>query len=209
MGAAGVKSRVLGIAIVGFLYALGYYLGNRIPAGQPEANLWDFHTVADDWIPYIPGTWIFYYGGFLYASAWAATIVWRLEPDSFRRAMEAYGGMLIVAAILYLTFPAKSPWELHSNALQRFMHTTLPMGTYNSFPSMHAALSILPACIGLATLRRRWVARLSLLGAVLVTVSTVTLKEHYCIDALAGTVLALLAFFYWRARRVRCDGVDA
>jgi membrane-associated phospholipid phosphatase len=61
------------------------------------------------------------------------------------------------------------------------------------------ALSVLPAALSLSVLERpsaRWA---SVVAAALITISTLTLKEHYFLDSATGVLLGLSAFAWWRA----------
>jgi membrane-associated phospholipid phosphatase len=78
------------------------------------------------------------------------------------------------------------------------MHNLISMRPYACLPSMHVALSVLPVCILYSVLKSIWIRIFSTLLAVLITVSTLTLKEHYFLDALAGLLLALIFYGFWR-----------
>jgi membrane-associated phospholipid phosphatase len=105
--------------------------------------------------------------------------------------------MIIIGALIQLTFPARAPWPTDFDSVQRFIHDLFSLRPYACLPSMHVALSILPACIGLVTLHSRLLKTLSVFIALLITASTLTMKEHYFLDALTGVVLGVLTAILW------------
>jgi membrane-associated phospholipid phosphatase len=73
---------------------------------------------------------------------------------------------------------------------------------------MHVAFSVMPAALSLELLESPWSRYLSVMLATLILVSTLTLKEHYFLDLVAGMALGLAAYgiYQWKARRLDSHG---
>jgi len=67
------------------------------------------------------------------------------------------------------------------------------------FPSMHAAMAVLPAFISVFVFRSFWTRAISIILAAAVCISIVTAKEHWAIDVPAGIVLGLGMGWVWRS----------
>jgi len=173
-----------------------YSAVNSINAARDPAQLWHLYTRVDSWIPYIGWSSFIYYLGDLYMVAWGGMIVMRLERG-FGRAMKAYLGMIIAGGAFQVLIPAKAPLPEQFYWLQGLVHQ-LSIPPYASLPSMHVALTMLAAGLALHVLRSRSARWLSTVAAALITISTVTTKEHFFVDAVAGLALAGLAYACWR-----------
>jgi membrane-associated phospholipid phosphatase len=175
-------------------HLLCYFSVNWINNLRPTGHLWDLSIAIDHRIPYLGWTCIFYYIGVPYMSFWAFYVMWNLPDNVFRSALPAYLGMIAVGAATQLLFPARSPWPATPVPFQSFMHARVSYDPYVCLPSMHVALSVLPAGLSLLAFRSRWIRAISLGLAVLITASTLTLKEHYFLDTIGGLVLGLATF---------------
>jgi ribonuclease HII len=131
-----------------------------------------------------------YYVGDLYILFWGAIVVWKMPHREFTRAIPVYGAMIIIGALMHIVFPGRSPWPENGAFVQRWFHEQITFDPYVCLPSMHVALTVLPACMTFDVLSSRSVRIVSTVLAALITVSTITLKEHYALDAVAGTLLA-------------------
>jgi len=194
----GWRSRLTAIAAVVLLHAGCYYVVNLINSWRALSTFVDLEIALDRWIPFLEWTWTIYYLGDLYIVFWGAFVVWRMPGHWFRRAILTYAGMIVVGAAIQLALPASAPWPATLNDAQRWVHDLIAMRPYACLPSMHVALAVLPAALGVTVLDQRWLKILSVGLAVLITLSTVTLKEHFVLDAAAGVLLALAAYLYWR-----------
>lgn len=171
---------------------------NLINSFRPYSSFYDFHTIIDSWIPYIGWTWIFYYFGDIFILVGASIIVLRLSDMKFFRAMYVYSGMIITGALFQIALPGKAPWPYDLASVQQFVHNLISMRPYACLPSMHVALSVLPVCILFSVFKSSLIRFFSTLLAVLITVSTLTLKEHFFLDALTGLMLGLVFYGFWR-----------
>lgn len=187
-------------AILGIVLLHGgvYYTVNVINGLRPSSAHVNLHTVVDSWIPFVGWTWTIYYFGDVYITIWAFVIVWRLPGREFRRAVYSYVGMILSGALIQLILPGKAPWPNHLSGVQAYIHSFISMKPYACLPSMHVALTVLPACLLFTSFRSTWVRVFSTGMAVLITVTTLTLKEHFFLDALTGVLLGLVFFGVWR-----------
>lgn len=198
-----LKPSVRWLMIIGVivLHVSIYMAVNLINNSRPAAHLWNFHTPIDDWIPYLSWTWTIYYAADVYIIFGAAAILWKLNDERFVRALWAFGGMIISGGALQLLLPAQAPWPAQLSSPQQVVHSfSLP---FACLPSMHVALTTLPSCMALAVWRSRFLKFSLALMTLLVTLSTVTMKEHYVLDALAGLLLAAFFYSYWRGNFAR------
>ena len=190
--------RLRPMAAVVVLHIALYYVVNAVNSARPATALFDFGLPIDGRIPFVRSSVIVYYLGDAYILLWGAYILGRLTPPGFRRAIMAYAGMIVVGAAIQLALPARAPWPADPAAMQAWVHDSIALRAYACLPSMHVALSVLPAAMSVAVLDRpaaRWA---SVLAVVLITISTLTLKEHYFLDAATGTLLGLSAYAFWR-----------
>ena len=190
--------RILIIGCVVILHIGCYHAVNLLTGQRPEHVLLSFNTVVDDWVPYMGWTWTFYSFGDFYILVIGILIVWRLPGKKFVRAVYAYIGMIITGALIQLALPSKSPWPDELNSAQEFFHNLFTEHPYACLPSMHVALVVLPACILFSVTKAKWIRILSTVIVVFITISTVTLKEHYFVDAISGVLFAFLFYSLWR-----------
>jgi PAP2 superfamily len=180
-----------------------YRLVNQVNAGRPTSAFLDLSTRVDGWLPYLGWTWVVYYAALPYVLGFGSLAVLRLPPRLAVRAAGTYVVMMLAGGALQLLFPARSPWPAEAWPVQRFFHESVSYDPFVCLPSMHVALVTLTACLASAarpTTRTR-IAHGAMVA--LVSLSTLTLKEHYVWDVVAGGLLATAAFVLWRR------GVDA
>ncbi len=179
------------------LHLTVYRLVNVWNARRPASDYLSAWTPVDDWIPYLPWTAVLYYLGDLFIILGGAAVVWRLERG-FGRALMAYTGMILTGGVVQVLLPIPGPWPTDPSALQQFFHALPGVDPYAALPSMHVALATLPAAIAWTSIRSVGVKAILLGTALVVSVSTLTTKEHYVLDAVTGCALGLAAWAYWR-----------
>jgi len=191
--------RVVGMAGIALLHIVWYYVVNITNSYRPSTVFVDLSLAIDRWIPYVGWTWVIYYFGDLYIVIWAGVVFWQIPRSRFDRAVYAYGGMIVVGATMQLLVPATAPWPANPTAAQQWMHELISMRPHACMPSMHVALTVLPAGLAVSVLHSRLLRFSSTILAALITVSTLTLKEHFFLDAVTGVALGLAAYAFWRA----------
>jgi hypothetical protein len=195
------QERVWAIVGIVLLHITCYYTVNLSNSHRAAAAFVDLAVPLDRRIPYLGWTWIIYYFGDVYITLWAAAVFCHIPRHLLRRTVQAYGGTIVLGAIVQLVVPARAPWPESPVAAQQWMHQLISMKPYACLPSMHVALAVLPAGIAVSVLESRSLRVASVVLAALITVSTVTMKEHFVLDAVAGLALGLAAYVFWRGGR--------
>jgi membrane-associated phospholipid phosphatase len=189
------------------LHTICHDIVNAWNAKRPSSDFHDFSTSIDQWIPYVPWTWVVYYFGDLYILFWGSYVVWKMPHRDFTRTILVYSVMIIAGALMHFALPGRSPWPENGSWVQHWFHERITFDPYVCLPSMHVALTVLPTCMTFDLFSARPVRIVTTILAVLITVSTLTLKEHYALDALAGILLGLICYAFWRMPRRRTHDV--
>lgn len=153
-------------------------------------------TRVDTMVPFVPLTfWVYFSDYLLVASAFMLTRTWA----EVRRFARAYFALVTTGMVVHFLWPTAFPREAFpvvgddftARALLVLRQIDLPT---SCMPSMHVAGSYLAA---FSLWRHRpvffwtWTA-----WATAVAISTLTLKQHYAVDVVAG---ALMAGAFWAA----------
>ena len=173
-------------------------LVTALNATRPPSAFYDFSLPIDSWFPYVAWTWVIYYFGDLYILFWGSIVVWRLPSRQFYRAAVAYAAMIVVGAGMHLALPGISPWPENGSAVQQWFHEQITYDRNVCLPSMHVALALLPSCMTFDAFRSRAAGTVAIIISAFIAISTVTLKEHFVLDVIAGIVLALAVYAIWR-----------
>jgi hypothetical protein len=197
-----VRLRIAAAAAVVLLHLLAYLAVTRVNAARPEHALWDLSTRFDAVIPHLPSTWPFYWLVYPFVPLVGGFALLRMPEPAFRRAILAFAGMLLVGAGVQLLIPARAPWPESPAAIQDFYHTSGLVLPYANLPSMHVAFATLTAAM-IYSVVPLYTCRVAVIAAaLLITTGTLTLKEHYVLDAVAGVALALATWRWWRGFEV-------
>ncbi len=185
----GVATLVITICAIGFFYV------EKINAGI-VANGGSFaplHTFLDDYIPFIPQfIWTYY----LYY-IWIILIIPILhDRQSFYQAVGAFSIIQAAAIAIYMMWPSQMIrpeviGDTLAHDLTRWMYH-LDAG-FNIMPSMHVGHSVLIALFYWQ--QKSKLAPIMTIGTVLISMSTVLVKQHYIIDLPAGLLLAFGAYY--------------
>jgi membrane-associated phospholipid phosphatase len=178
-----------------------YLVPNHLPLKEPVLLPW---TALDAAVPFVPLTlWIYVSDYVLVATAFLLVRTWA-EAKQFAR---AYLALLVIGAAVHLMWPTTFPREafplvgdgVTERVFALLRQVDLPT---SCLPSMHVAGSYLAAFSlwrhgrGVFVLYTSW--------ATAVAVSTLTAKQHYAVDVVAGFALAAAlwaVFFAVRAHR--------
>ncbi|HQT91995.1 MAG TPA: phosphatase PAP2 family protein, partial [Candidatus Kryptobacter bacterium] len=182
------------IAVTFIIHVTVWHFINQYNALRPASELNDLSMAADYWISYLGWSWPVYYFAHLFVTIGGSLIIWRLPARSFVRIIVITAVMIATAGVIQIIIPARSPLPDEMNRVHAWFHRYLLNDPYVCFPSLHVALSILPACIGIRYFKGARVKWALCIAVVLIFISTVTLKEHYLIDSIAGGIFGL-AFF--------------
>lgn len=144
----------------------------------------------------------------------AAILIWRRNPQLFTKYLVATILLLGVGLMVYFLAPAAPPWLTTDIAQQqdtyrvmanvgREINSSLYDRTYSvvgdsnpvaAMPSMHQAITFLVAIFALRA--GRWVAIAGMLYALAMGYSLVYSGEHYFVDVLIGSALAVYAYYF-------------
>lgn len=183
------KNKILIGTIAFFIGAALYLFTNHYPFSEPR--LLPF-TALDQAIPFLPWTvWI-------YTSEYSFFIVIYLicrSTVNLNKYFYALVGLQIVSSIIFMIWPTTYPRHLYPlpadlDSLTAFVFTTLRNGDYpnNCAPSLHVSSVILSSLLFLNEQREKLPFFLS--WGILITLSTLTTKQHYIFDVVTGLLMA-------------------
>jgi len=191
----------VGLAIfcnVGF-FGIAYVHTLREAAGSPYARL---ETVLDAWIAFDP-RWIWIYLSY-YPGCFLPIIAWRRRA-LFRQVALGYaiefGACFLSFALIHARMiqPGVTGDGWNEWAVRKLFEVDKG---FNIFPSLHVANALFVAAVV-----TRFDRRLALpvwTWAILISISTMTVKQHYAVDAIAGAFLAAFTIY---VALVRWDGL--
>ncbi len=194
--------KVLAYAVGAFaVWVSGYFLVGWLTEGR---HMHTMYTAVDDLVPYLPST-IFVY--FTVYHAFAAPLLVQDDPDTARIvAMEAAAVMLTDFAIMMLypvtmarpepSGPPLSAWFME------LLHGADP--AHNCFPSSHCSAALF-GFLAVLTARRHRLAWYMGFSALAISLSTMTTRQHYAADVLAGwgVALAIHGMFMYKYSSLR------
>jgi membrane-associated phospholipid phosphatase len=195
--AADCARRGLAIIAVIVLHLAVYYTVTRVNSNRPPEALNDPSIALDERIPLLGWTWVFYWAAYPYLTVGAWLVVCAMREADFRRAIKAFVIITIIGGAVQLLYPVAAPWTSEAHAMQTRMHESAFTRPYACLPSMHVAYSVITGFMGAMVARSVGLRWFHILLAAGVAVSTLTLKEHYVADAVAGIALGLGGGLWW------------
>lgn len=179
-------------AACALLSAVLYLGSNRWHAAPMHLPL----TPLDTWVPFLPAS------GWLYASVYALLLWAFVVVDGLDRAtrlLYALTAVQVVAALVFVFFPIVYPrelvalpagtWPIHADLVAFWRRIDSPA---NCLPSLHVTTCLLSLIAFRTGPARRWLPAAALLAALSIA-STLTFKQHYAVDLVAGLVLSGIA----------------
>ena len=173
--------------LLGYLLFCVFYLG-AARLGFREPRLLQ-PSVVDRAVPFLPWTIAVYLSqfAFLFLALWLQT-----DSRALTRTFAAIAIATILSCAIFVVWPTTIPRPpVRSAAFDALWLFDVPA---NCFPSLHVALATIAACFWP---RRRWIA---VIWAAAIALSTLTTKQHYAVDVLAGAVVAGVAIVAVRSR---------
>jgi len=172
------------------LFGIFYMTPNHIQIFEPSyLHLFDFEKA----IPFIDSTIWIYMSSYIYV---ALAFILLRKKENMNHVFYAQMLFLLVAMIFFFIYPTAYPrptveYNGITGSMINFLYS---MDTpNNALPSLHIGLTFLA---GFGFLKeRRNLFSLFMIWAILISISTFTVKQHYLWDVLAGFVLAIA--FYW------------
>ncbi len=190
------------VGIAMFLFSAAVYLASNHYGLFPPTSL--PMTRLDLAIPFIPQT------VWLYISEYAYFGVIYLGCRNFgnlNRYFYAYLTLQLLSVGIFCLWPTVYPRELfplpdHLDPLTRFVFANLRVTdtAANCCPSLHVSSVLLSAFLFLDEQRERF--PFFLTWGILICLSTLTTKQHYVIDIVAGAAMGAVAWFLFH-RKVR------
>ena len=185
-----------------------FFYGLYIPATHFAIGLSpvDVSLPLDGMIPLVPETMFFY--GMIYPMACLPLFVVR-DPLLFRQVTKAYLCLETCALLCFILVPVHMTLRpsIQSVLENDFWSWTLKFCYWldqpsGCFPSLHVGASILSALCCLSAHRPTGIWAFGL--AILISLSTLTVRQHYIADVLLGLLIAgfCYLFFVCRAERL-------
>lgn len=182
----------LPIYLIAF-FALEHYIGW-------DADYWVSYTPLDDVIPFCEYFVIFYYLWYVYMGAVGVRLIFE-DGDKFRRYMWFIAIGFSASVIFMALFPngqnLRPEAFAHDNIFTRLIGAIYKVDTNtNVLPSLHV-VGAFAAYFGLCDSRlgkKVWLNISGLLLAILISLSTVFIKQHSVLDVYAG--LGVSVFLY-------------
>ena len=205
--AADYARRALAIVGVIVLHLAVYFTVTRVNSNRPPEVLNDPSIALDDKIPLLGWTWVFYWAAYPYLTLGAGLVVAAMREPDYKRAIKAFIVITLIGGAVQLLYPVAAPWTSEAHAMQTRMHESAFTRPYACLPSMHVAYSVITGFMGAMIARSLGLRWFHILLAAAIAVSTLTLKEHYVADAVAGILLGLAGgLWWWRGAAARESG---
>jgi hypothetical protein len=195
---SGLGARLLVLAGVALLHLLVYFAVTRLTLLRPPSAFIDPRTALDDWIPHLAWTWPAYWLPYLLVPGAAAASVARLSSPAFTRVSIAWCAMIVIGGVIQVAWPAVAPWPDAPALSQKLYHDSSLILPYATLPSMHVAHVTLGALVAGSVFPSSALRAAGLLLVLVAAAATLTLKEHFFLDAVAGLLLALAAWSWYR-----------
>ncbi len=175
-----------------FFQAMGYFLLNWLAQSRAAFSV---QLPLDDKIPFLPIFVIPYVA--MYFVEFLPFFLIR-DRQYLRRVTLCYLGVISLTFIFFAFLPVQmhrpSPEILGSAFWHQLLGFIYRMDLpYNTFPSQHVLLTLLA---GLAISKESRIKGIPvILGAVVISTSTLLVKQHYVLDVVAGALLAIAGYY--------------
>ena len=180
-----------------FLTLLFYFIAYFSIQSFITVNEYNLSTEIDRLIPFVPQfVWVYHT---IVPILLFTAIVLIQRKDVFLSMITALIVAGLTMSVFYVVFPSFYPREPigdYSLSAALVEMTRMVDGSNNTFPSGHVTFSwILVFFVSLSEQARkfRWA---YLLWAVLITTSTLVLKQHFIVDAISGILLASVCYYF-------------
>ncbi len=173
-----------------------------VEALVPESICWPTYLPIDDKIPFLEGFVIPYFLWFPMIFCMGLYLVIR-DHEGFKRYMTFIGVAFFTTLLIYCIFPNKQelrPVQFpRDNVLTRLVATIYASDTNtNVCPSIHVigSFGVVFALQHCRRLRNKaWLRFFIIVGAALVSISTVFVKQHSLLDILVAIPFSILMYF--------------
>ena len=161
-------------------------------------------VLKEQMLPFMPWSVLVYYAMY----PWAFWVFMKEHDlDRINRLGWAFIVINVITFIIFVCFPTTYPRELFTAGYDQggiFMELMKRMWAVdtpaNCFPSIHVSFSFLAAFT--YANQKRWKYLAALLFASIVTLSTMTTKQHYLLDGVSGFLLAYLSCKFFFSKKI-------
>ncbi len=184
---------IITMFVAGLLSISFYYLDWHNNLLWKEGSSFHYlNTWIDQSVPFEPEfVWLY----LLYYPFCFAPIILLTNIDTFRRIALAYLFEDVIAFIVFIVYPTKMirpDIVVNSISTEALSLVYKVDPGFNVFPSLHVANSLLVALIFYRYNKKLGI--LFILIAVLISISTLYVKQHYLLDIFAGVIDALVVY---------------
>ena len=186
------------IFLLSVCFIVGYGYTNRFPVFIPKTLPW---TSVDHFFGFHPWTIWIYLSDYILIFL-PAILVTNLHV--MKRLLKAYLVNFAIHFPIFFFFPTtlSRPALVENNFLTQVFHLLWTADTaVNCFPSQHVSLCFVVA-LGFWNYRRNW-AWIMIVWSVLISLSTLTTKQHYAWDVVGGLLVTFVV--YWIVYRKKED----
>jgi len=183
------------VGVLGIIaFAVFYMLPNHLTLFQPMyLNLFSFETRT----PFMDWTIWFYISDYLYIGL---VFILLTNRENMNKIFYAQIAMLIFTMVIFIFLPTTYPrpvveYSGVSGWILNILHSSDTPN--NACPSVHVGMTFL-AGFGFIKEKKR-IFPLFMFWALLISISTLTVKQHYFMDVVSGFIMAIL--FYFLAQR--------
>lgn len=176
------------------VFFFAYSIPNRLHLFTPEYLKF---TYIDLVVPIVPWTVLIYISEYIFF--YVAYLMIR-DEQNYNRYLWSIGFVEAISVIFFIFFPTTYPradFPIPAGTPEIF---ALPFRVLrivddpsNSFPSLHVSACFVTAFIFLK--EARWKFLFFVIWATLISISTLTTKQHYFLDVVAGFALAMVAAY--------------
>ena len=191
-----IKAKAKYVFLTILPYIILYFLLQSALVMNTNHNL---TTDLDNLIPFVP-EFIWIYHSMIPIFILTTVILIEKKPVFFT-AIASIIFASVIMLLFYTFFPAFYPRDGHTEAsLSGFLVevTRSIDGSSNTFPSGHVTFAwLLVFFIGLSNFAQKykWIQVIYILWALLISISTLVLKQHFIVDVFSGMALATLCYF--------------
>lgn len=179
---------IFSVPLLGLIYNL---------LNNPNRGAYSLVTDLDNAIPFVKVFIIPYIGWYLFLAATLIFLCWKDRTTYYKTLLTINIGM-VICFVIYFVFQTTVPRPTlygTDHLTQLVLMTYNSDAPYNCFPSIHSLTSFaLIKGINSSKARTPLSSFIITLGALLIIVSTLMIKQHVVLDALASIVLVNLIY---------------
>ena len=183
------------VGLLGVIAFMVFYMvPNHLKLFSPiYLNMWNFEKQ----VPFMDWTIWFYISDYIFI---AVVFILLKNRENMNKIFYAQIAMLVFTMVIFFILPTTYPRpEIEYNGLNGWilgvLHSADTQG--NACPSVHVGMTFLG---GFGFIKeKRYLLPLFMFWALLISISTLTVKQHYFMDVIAGFIMAIL--FYFLAQR--------